>query len=335
MSAASIPYHFTQPPPTTPAPNPIIRLAALSFHSPRFRRVLRFLPVTCAITFFTTLLVVHATYVSVGLHPPQGIVCQYNTSNTWLSPPICLKNYLANTSRSTNIQYYNITELYTTCRHQLCDISVYGGWFAGPEHTYFRIGMTLLAAQLLVLLYGRLGLLHVIAPDDLKAPCCCTGSVVSYRETCCSPSRCATIFGPLATLCLLPMAFIPFYTSVFHVLSAVVTFITLAIAELSDAIVQLRILRTLRPGSLCCDLNGRGCLTVVFNFTCALGGLLCFCLWGFSTYFEWLAASLPFFYFAPFVWQTDWYDEHTFRCNVDEGQNSTGGVELEGAGEEK
>ena len=47
----------------------------------------------------------------------------------------------------------------------------------------------------------------------------------------------------LAIAALLPMAWIPFYTSMFHFLSAAVTFVALAVAQAADALVQLRILR--------------------------------------------------------------------------------------------
>ena len=335
--ASTSPYLPSPTPPTPPAPNILIHFAARSIHSLPFRRCLRVLPLTCAFTFFATLLLVHSTYTTLGLHPPQGIVCQDQASSAWIAPTTCLEQHILNTS--TTLRYFNISKLYATCRSQLCDISVYGGWFAGPEHVYFRTGMTVLAVQLLLLLYGRMGLLQYVAPEELRQPCCCAGIVVvRNQETCCSPSRCATLFGPVAVLCILPMAFIPFYVSMFHFLSAVVTFLTLAIAELADAVVQLRILQRRSPGSVCCDLSGVGMLQVVFNFTFAAGGLLCFVLWGVSTYFEWLAASLPFLYFAPFVWQMNWYDtcttlmEERRRAGLDEeGERNGADVDVDNA----
>ena len=59
-----------------------------------------------------------------------------------------------------------------------------GGWPEGREHIIFRLGFTALAAQLLVLVFGRLGLLHRAARmevrGDLLCPMdCCRGECQS------------------------------------------------------------------------------------------------------------------------------------------------------------
>jgi len=131
------------------------------------------------------------------------------------------------------------------------------------------------------------------------------------------------------------MCYIPFYTSGWHFGSAVITFIALAVAEISDSIVQLRILRQKRPGRACgsCTaLSRRGCVLNAWNFVMSAGGLVCFVLWPFSgsTYFEWMAASLPFFYFVPFMYQVShWY------LIPDSGSGSGGGGGGDGSGNDE
>ena len=292
-------------------PNIIVRFAAKSISSYMFRQILSILPITCAITFFTTLIAVYTTFTSEGLHPPLGIVCFDKISFQWDNPTKCRQMFQAN--RTNDHTFHNVTTIYNYCSTHLCDISVYGGWFDGNEHTIFRVGISFLSIQLLILLYGRLGVLQHVAPEELQRPCCCTGSVVTNSEACCSPSRCATVFGPCAVIFLIPMSFITFYQNGWHFGSAVITFVTLAIAEISDSIVQQRILQHAPAGgNCCCHLNLNGCLLNTYNFVMSTGGLLCFAGWIVTgaTYFEWIAASLPFFYFIPFAYQTlSWYSK--------------------------
>ena len=67
----------------------------------------------------------------------------------------------------------NFTNEYEHCVEDLCDISLYGGWPEGTEHGIFRVGFSLLALQLAVMVFGRLGLLHSAAPRELREdlPC--------------------------------------------------------------------------------------------------------------------------------------------------------------------
>ena len=264
---------------------------------PCFRAALQALPVTALLTYGGTLWACAALFVAEG---PHGGVHRFVIfANISLSGPV------------------NFTALWEDCATGLCDISEYGGWPEGREHAVFRAGFTALAVQLLALVVGRLGLLHVAAPRELRQGVCTACCPHTAADRLCSPLLLGAVAATLAIAALLPMAWIPFYTSMFHFLSAAVTFIALAVAQAADALVQLRILR--RGAGQPAD-GGAGCggcleglgteaqLLLCYNAFFASFGLLCFVAWLLLglTLAEWLAATAPFFYFLPFGFQVTW-----------------------------
>lgn len=96
--------------------------------------------------------------------------------------------------------------------HVPCDVSVYGGY---PKHgsstTTFRVGLTLVAVQLIPMIHAR----SRRWPDDR----------VAGRVAVCG----------LAIISLLLMAYIPFWESPVHFLCAALTFIFLGVAQYMDA----------------------------------------------------------------------------------------------------
>ena len=112
------------------------------------------------------------------------------------------------------------------------------------------------------------------------------------------------VFGFIASFLLAPMSIIRFYESAWHFVCAVLLFVFLAVAQLCDSLVMMGILRHVNGGIL----SLKGALLCAWNVLCSLGGLLCFLAWiSFqATLLEWVAATLPFLFFLPWIAQVDW-----------------------------
>jgi len=242
-----------------------------------FRILLQVLPLTSFATLLGTLLLCRYTFIREG---PHGGIVRFPSING--SIPV------------------NFTEMWQDCAERLCDISAYGGWPEGVrEHGIFVGGFIALAAQLAILVAGRLALVAAAASPaetNQHVGCCC-GRCHG------KPLRVASACGFGAIFLLLPMAYFKFWANPLHFLSAFLLFILLALAEMTDAALQLRLMQ--RGDAL---LSGRQRLLVYWNRTFSFGGLALFAGWmctGLSI-LEWLAASLPFFYFLPWSFQVNW-----------------------------
>lgn len=244
-----------------------------------FRILLQVLPLTSFATFLGTLLACRATFISEG---PHGGIVRFPSLNG--SMPV------------------NFTEMWESCVDHLCDISAYGGWPQGDrEHRIFVGGFIALAAQLAILVAGRLALVAAAASPAETNPhvgCCCGRCHAR-------PLRVASACGFGAIFLLLPMAYFKFYDfrHPVHFLSAFLLFILLAVAEMTDAALQLRLIQ--RGDAL---LSRNQQLLVYWNRTFSVGGLALFAGWLCTqlSILEWLAASLPFFYFLPWSFQVNW-----------------------------
>jgi len=187
---------------------------------------------------------------------------------------------------------------WSMCRDALCDISAYGGWPGGREHAIFRVGFSALALQLMAMIGGRMVLLSSAAPLEVRRPSICCSR---------SPLCVAGCSGASSTIFLLPMAFIPFYVSALHFISAFFVFVLLAVAEAHDALMQWRIMRPAEGA-----LSRRSLCLMIWNCVFSVGGVLCFVGWivgsafGGLTEAEWIAATMPFFYFLPWIPQVRW-----------------------------
>lgn len=258
-----------------------------------FRILLQVLPLTSFATLLGTLLACRATFISEG---PHGGIVRFPSLNGTI--PV------------------NFTDEWQACKDHLCDISAYGGWPEGArEHSIFVGGFVALAAQLAILVGGRLALVAAAASPAETNPhvgCCC-GHCHG------KPLRVASACGFGAIFLLLPMAYFKFWDNPLHFLSAFLLFILLALAEMTDAALQLRLMRRGNDSAL---LSGRQRLLVYWNKTFSVGGLALFAGWmctGLSI-LEWFAASLPFFYFLPWSFQVNWL--WSLACGAEAGTAS-------------
>lgn len=250
-----------------------------------FRLLLQLLPFTALASFVATLWACFTVFVNEGPH--GGVRTIYG-------------------------QRMNFTFQWELCTEYLCDISAYGGWPDGREGSVFQTGLSVVSLQLLVLVAGRLALLAAAArPEEVNRPLVCTDACCCC---CCGrrPMRLAAVCGLVAALCLIPVAFIPFWVSPLHFLSAFLLFGLLFAAQFVDATMQLRMLSRGRADESCQSSPARlslaARLLVLWNGVCSGGSILCFVGWIVTqlSLLEWVAAVLPFVYFLAWSFQVDW-----------------------------
>merc|ERR1719401_1120893 len=145
--------------------------------------------------------------------------------------------------------------------------------------------------------------------------CCCT---FCHRR----PLRVASACGFSAVFLLLPMAYFEFWANPLHFLSAFLLFILLALAETADAVMQRRLM--LRQAGQE-PLSKSRQLLVCWNRTFSVGGLVLFFGWMLFqlSIAEWVAATLPFFYFLPWSFQVSWLWQ--LACTNESSQRSAVG----------
>ena len=100
----------------------------------------------------------------------------------------------------------------------LLDISVYGNYL--PEHQIFGTGFTYLALEMAIMICARISLIKTLARasgGSIPVSLCCTG-----------------VSGLFACGFLIPMGWIGCFTSNVHFMSAIMVFVSIAVAECSD-----------------------------------------------------------------------------------------------------
>jgi len=173
------------------------------------------------------------------------------------------------------------------CAAKFCDISVY----LGCTKTGYAIavrGFSALSIQLVVLVAARFVFLSYMPHAHIRGTCKCC------HYECCSTGCCGSVGGLFAAVALLPMAFIQFYVSAWHFIAAIVIFVSLGVAEIADAQIQKNM-------EVSCFLSW-------FNTIFSIGGLVCFGGWFvIGPISQYLAATMPFFYFLPWAYQACTY----------------------------
>jgi hypothetical protein len=121
------------------------------------------------------------------------------------------------------------------------------------------------------------------------------------------------VSGCIASLTMLPMAVIKLFDSPWHLVAAIVIFVSLGVCEITDTIVQHKV--------------GARAVLNVWNYIFSIGGLVCFVGWFVvGSYSQWIAATMPFLYFMPWPCQA-----LAYRQQHDSTSETPGDVETVGA----